>query len=74
MHDGIEVERRGKPAAVVCTEPFTDAAHEMARICGIPHYPFAVIRHPMGTATEDERRARAEAALPQIIAILRRQA
>jgi len=70
LHDGISVERLGKPAAVVCTEPFQDSAHEMARIQGIPHYPFAIVRHPMGTASPDERRGRAEAALPQVLRIL----
>ena len=72
MLDGLEIDRRGKPAAVVCTEPFTSSAREMARSAGVPDYPFAIVRHPFGSATSAERRARAEAALPQILEILRR--
>jgi hypothetical protein len=73
LHDGIEVERRGKPAAVVCTEPFMKSAREMARALGIPHYPFAVVPHPFGSATSEERYKRAEDALPQVLEILARQ-
>ena len=73
MLDGIEVERRGKPAAVVCTEPFTNSAHEMAKAQGMPDYPLAIVRHPFGSATSEERRSRAEDALPQILEILRRK-
>ena len=48
MHDGIEMEIRGIPAAVVCTEPFENMGRSTARIRGIPDYPFAVTGHPVG--------------------------
>ena len=48
MHDGIELEIRGIPAAVVCTEPFENMGRSTARIRGIPNYPFAVMGHPVG--------------------------
>ncbi len=70
MHDGIEVEVRGKPAAVVCTEPFVVTGKAMARARGRADYPFAVVPHPIGSATDAELRARAEAALPQVIRLL----
>ena len=66
------MELKGKPAAVVCTEPFVHSAHEMAKAQGMPLYPFAIVRHPFGSATEEELRARAEAALPQVLEILAR--
>ena len=48
MHDGIELEIRGIPAAVVCTEPFENMGRSTARIRGLPEYPFAVMGHPVG--------------------------
>ena len=48
MHDGIELEIRGIPAAVVCTQPFENMGRSTARIRGLPQYPFAVMGHPVG--------------------------
>jgi hypothetical protein len=70
LHDGIELDRRGVPAAVICTDQFVASARAQAAICGNPDYPFAVVTHPIGSLTPAELRARAETALPQVIAIL----
>ena len=70
MLDGIEIEVRGVPAAVVCTEPFIATGRAMARARGKAEYPFAVVPHPIGSASDDEMRARAEAALPQVVELL----
>jgi hypothetical protein len=70
LHDGIELDRRGVPAAVICTDQFVASAKAQAEICGNPAYPFAVVPHPLGSLTADELRARAAAAVPQVIAIL----
>ena len=48
MHDGIEMEIRGIPAAVVCTVPFENMGRSTARIRGLPDYPFALVDHPLG--------------------------
>ena len=74
MHDGIELDRRGVPAAVICTDEFVASAKAQAAICGNPDYPFAVVAHPIGSLTPAELRARAAVALPQVIAILTRAA
>jgi hypothetical protein len=58
------------PAAVICTDQFVASARAQAAICGTPDYPFAVVPHPIGSLTPAELRARADAALPQVIAIL----
>jgi hypothetical protein len=58
------------PAAVICTEPFIPTARAQAAISGNPAYPFVVVPHPLGSLTPAELRARAEAALPQVVAIL----
>ena len=58
------------PAAVICTDQFVQSAKAQAAICGNPHYPFAVVAHPIGSLTPVELRARATAAVPQVLAIL----
>lgn len=58
------------PAAVICTDQFVASAKAQAEICGNPGYRFAVVAHPIGSLTAAELRARAAAALPQVIAIL----
>jgi hypothetical protein len=70
LHDGIELDRRGVPAAVICTEEFVASSKAQAAICGNPLYEFAVVAHPIGSLTQAELRARAAVALPQVIAIL----
>jgi hypothetical protein len=70
LHDGIELDRRGVPAAVICTDQFVESAKAQAAICGTPHYPFAVVTHPIGSLTPAELQARAAAALPQVLEIL----
>ena len=70
MHDGIELDRRGVTAAVICTDQFVASAKAQAAICGNPDYPFAVVAHPIGSLTPGELQARAAVALPQVIAIL----
>jgi hypothetical protein len=70
LHDGIELDRRGVPAAVICTEEFVASSRAQAAICGNPLYPFAVVAHPIGSLTRVELQGRAAVALPQVIAIL----
>jgi hypothetical protein len=70
VHDGIELDRRGVPVAVICTDQFVVSASAQATICGSPDYPFVVVGHPIGSLTVAELRARAAAALPQVLAIL----
>jgi hypothetical protein len=72
VHDGIELERRGVPTAVICTDEFVASARAQAAICGDPDYPFVVVPHPIGSLAPAELRARARAAVDQVIAILTR--
>jgi hypothetical protein len=55
---------------VICTEEFVESARAQATICGNADYRFAVIPHPIGSLTRVELEQRADAALPQVIAIL----
>jgi hypothetical protein len=70
VHDGIELEKRGVPAAVICTEPFINSAKAMSKLGGIPDYPFVVLPHPLGSLTPDELRERAIQAAPEVLRIL----
>ena len=70
MHDGISFEQLGKRAVVLCTEPFEVTARNIARIMGLPAYPFLMVQHPIGSCTLPELKQRAEAAYRQALPIL----
>ena len=70
MHDGITFEQLGKRAVVLCTAPFEVTSKNIARMLGIPDYPFVILDHPLGSLTEDEINERAAAAFEQAIGIL----
>jgi hypothetical protein len=70
LHDGISFEQLGKRAVVLCTEPFEVTAKNIARIMGLPTYPFLRIQHPIGSCTSVELQERAEAAFLQALPIL----
>ena len=70
MHDGIELEKRGVPTAVICTEPFISSARAMSKIGGIPEYPFVVLPHPLGSLSPEALREKAVQAAPEVLQIL----
>jgi hypothetical protein len=70
LHDGISFEQLGKRAVVLCTEPFEVTARNIARIMGLPTYPFLMVRHPIGSCTLSELKERAEIAYRQALPIL----
>jgi len=72
LHDGIQLEQRGVPTAVICTDEFIASAKAQAAICGNPDYPFVVVTHPIGSLTPAELRERARTAAGQVIEILTR--
>ena len=70
MHDGLTLERRGIPTAVICTEPFITSADAMAALGGAPDYPYVVVPHPLGSRTMPQLREIAAKAAPDTLAIL----
>ena len=52
------------------TDRFVTAADEMRRVLGVPDYPFAVIEHPVSSASDAQLERQAEAALAQGLGIL----
>ena len=59
MHDGVELERRGRPTAVVITEAFDHEAAVQRKALGMDGLAPAVIAHPLSTLSEDEIEERA---------------
>ena len=55
---------------VLCTTPFTVTARNIARVMGLPDYPFAVLDHPIGSLSVEQVRGRAEEAYRQSLPIL----
>mgnify|MGYP006872179007 FL=1 len=72
MHDGITFEQTGKRAVVICTEPFIVTAKNIARVMGLPDYPFVVLDHPIGSITSSDIQQKAEQAADQAERILLR--
>jgi len=70
LHDGISFEQLGKRAVVLCTQPFQVTARNIARVLGLPDYPFLLVQHPIGSCTLPELKARAEVAYQQALPIL----
>ena len=52
------------------TERFVSAAEMMSRVLGMPGYRFAVIGHPVSSATDKELEAMARKAIEQGLALL----
>ena len=73
MHDGIEIEKRGVPAAVVCTDQFVVMGNATAEVQGIPGYRYAVVPHPTGRLPEAELLERVRMVLPEVVSILTRE-
>lgn len=55
---------------VLCTEPFAVTARNIARVLGLPSYPFLCVEHPIGSCTLPQLKARAEVAYAQALPIL----
>ncbi len=64
------MERRGIPAAVICTEAFSPTVETVAKVRGMEGYPVAYIPHPVGSLTEDQLRERAKEIAPEIKKLL----
>jgi hypothetical protein len=58
-------ERLGVPAVAVMTERFVSAAELMSRVLGMPGYAFAVIGHPVSSATDADLAERARQTIAQ---------
>ena len=57
----------------MCTEPFVVTAKNIARVLGLADYPFLRVKHPIGSCTLPELKARAEVAYQQALPVLLEQ-
>ena len=70
MLDGILLEQRGIPAAVICTDLFVPNGRATAKAHGAPDYPFALVPHPMASASPAELARQAKEVLPAVLRLL----
>jgi hypothetical protein len=69
MHDGIALERLGRPTAVVVTREFVGEAALQRGALGMPDLAPVVIDHPLSTLSDTEIDARAAQAAEQAMAV-----
>ena len=72
VHDCVDLEGRGVPAVFVASSTFVDAAESQARALGFPEVARVFVAHPIQDATDDEMRAKADAAVEALVAALTR--
>jgi len=68
----VTAERHGIPALGVMTERFAAAARLMGRVLGMPHYAFAVIGHPISSASAAQLETYARATIDEARRLLLR--
>ncbi|MCB2078214.1 MAG: hypothetical protein KDE55_11015 [Novosphingobium sp.] len=72
--NAIELEKRGIPAMLVSTPPFTEAVRTSAMLRGMPDIRWALIDHPVASLTEEPLRERARVAARQFPGLMLRPA
>jgi len=70
VHDTIALERAGRPAVVATTTQFVDLTRRVAAGFGLPDARVAVFPHPLGGTDADTIRGWADAAVPEVLALL----
>ncbi len=73
MLDGIVMEKKHVPAAVIVTEPFISSGKAMATAHGLPDYSFAVIAHPIAATKVETLENWAEDAVNEVAELLTAQ-
>ena len=69
MHDIVDLETRGTPGVMLASSEFVEASQSQAKALGLdPARVF--VPHPIQDRTDDEMRALADAALPDVLAAL----
>jgi hypothetical protein len=65
----VEVEKRGVPTVMVCTDEFSQLGHNEAESLGFPYLPIALVSHPLGGQKPHQILKKAEKSIAQVIAI-----
>jgi hypothetical protein len=67
VHDTTWFEIEKIPAVFVASSEFADAAEVQARALGLPDVQRVIVPHPIQDATDDEMRAKADAAVDSLL-------
>lgn len=70
LRDVVELEGLGRPAVLVASAAFADAAARQREELGAPELGCVLVAHPIQDRTDEELRALAAAALPELLAVL----
>jgi hypothetical protein len=70
LRDVLEFESLGRPAVLVASAAFTDAAERQARLLGQPALRRAFVDHPVQDRSDDELRAMARGIADEVLAAL----
>ena len=65
-----ELRKRGLRTGVICSTPFEKLGQVQARVFGAPDLPLMMIQHPLGGIPLDDVRARAQQAMPKVLALI----
>jgi len=72
VHDSVWFEVNRKPAVMIASDVFVDAAEKQAAALGLPEVRRVFVPHPIQDASDDEMRARADAIVEQVIDALKK--
>ena len=67
LRDVLEVERAGRPAVLVASSAFRDAAEAQSAALGQPRARRVLVPHPIQNRTDDELCEMADAVVEQLL-------
>jgi hypothetical protein len=67
VHDTVELEQRGIPAAVLVTQAFTSAAVYQFRAKGMADHPYVTLPHPISNLPPEVMRAVTRQYVAQVV-------
>jgi hypothetical protein len=70
LRDVVELESVGRPAVLIASEAFAQAAEEQAGLLGAPDLNRCFVAHPVQDRTDDELRAMARAVVDAALAAI----
>jgi hypothetical protein len=70
VHDTVWFETQELPSVFVASTEFVEAAEAQSAALGLPEVKRVFVPHPIQDATDDEMRAKAEAAVDALIEAL----
>lgn len=70
LRDVVELESSGRPAVLIASEAFVQAAEEQAALLGQPGLRRVFVDHPVQDRTDDELREQARRIAAQVVEAL----